>query len=114
VAEEQAGYGADKRSDFNKRCDTLKAPLVKTAQCIEELERKGYIRILIRPRETEKLPQDYGEHWRRYENFYMSEIESLTFACTTIIIPRLKLYKYWEQTHDKEPAKKIRPVAVGV
>jgi hypothetical protein len=91
----------------------LKAPLVKTAQCIEELERKGYIRILIRPRETEKLPPDYGEHWRRYENFYKSEIDSLIFACTALIIPRLKLYKYWELMNRKEK-QPIRPIAVRI
>jgi hypothetical protein len=114
VAEERAGYGADKRSDFNKRWEKLKQPLVETAKFIEELERKEWIRILIRPHETGELPQNYGRHWRRYENFYMSEIESLIFACTTIIIPRLKLYKYWERTHTKEPEKKVRPIAVRV
>jgi hypothetical protein len=113
VAEEQAGFGTGKRSDFTKQCDTVKPLLVGTARCIEELERKGYIRVLIRPRETEHFPQNFGEHWRRYENFYMSEIESLIFACTTIIIPRLKLYKYWEQTHNKGPEKKVRPVAAN-
>jgi hypothetical protein len=41
----------------------------------------------------------------------MSEIESLIFACTAIIIPRLKLYKYWELMNRKEK-QPIRPVAV--
>jgi hypothetical protein len=114
VAEEQAGFGTGKRSDFTKQCDALKPVLIGTARCIEELERKGYIRVLIRPRETEPLPPDLAEHWRRYENFYMSEIEPLIFACTTILIPRLKLYKYWEQTHNTYPEKKVCPVAVAV
>ena len=113
VAEEHAGFGTGKRSDFTKQCDALKPILVGTARCIEELEQKGYLRVLLRPREIETFSQDFGKHWRRYENFYMSEIEPLIFACTTIIIPRLKLYKYWEQTHNKASEKKVRPVAVA-
>ena len=111
--QEHAGFGTGKRSDFTKQCDALKPILVGTARCIEELEQKGYLRVLLRPREIETFSQDFGKHWRRYENFYMSEIEPLIFACTTIIIPRLKLYKYWEQTHNKASEKKVRPVAVA-
>jgi hypothetical protein len=112
VAEERAGYAADRRTEFNKRCETLKKPLVETARFIEELEQQKYIRTLRKPIQIEELPKDYGEHWRRYENFYMSELEPLIFACTSLFIPRLKLYKYWEQINRKE-SMRIRPLAVG-
>jgi hypothetical protein len=108
VAEERAGYGADRRTEFSKRCEQLKKPLVETARFIEKLETREYIRTLRKPAEPETLPKDYGEHWRRYENFYMNELEPIIFACTSLIIPRLKLYKYWENLcRGKKPSGSV-------
>jgi hypothetical protein len=42
----------------------------------------------------------------------MSELEPLVFACTSLFIPRLKLYKYWEQINRKE-SHRSRPLAAG-
>jgi hypothetical protein len=92
VAEKGANESADPRSVFNKRCEILKKPLIDIADFITDLVQHDYIRIIAKHSKVE-LPKDYGAHWRRYEAFYMSELESLLFVCSHILVPKLKLYK---------------------
>jgi hypothetical protein len=92
VAEEGANESADRRSEFNKRCEALKKPLIDTANCIIDLVQHDYIRIITK-HSNEELPRNYGAHWRRYEAFYMSELEPLLFVCSHWLVPKLKLYK---------------------
>jgi hypothetical protein len=92
VAEERANDSVDRRSEFNKRCETLKKPLVDTARFIVDLANHDYLRVIARHERVE-LPPNYGARWRRYEAFYASEIDALCFACSAWFVPKLKLYR---------------------
>jgi hypothetical protein len=92
VAEEGAHDSADRRSEFNKRCEALKKPLVETANFIIDLMNHDYLRVIMKHDKIE-LPPNYGAHWRRYEAFYASEMDALSFVCSAWLIPRLKLYR---------------------
>ncbi|MDR3341554.1 MAG: hypothetical protein LBT14_01985 [Treponema sp.] len=100
VSEKGANESADKRSEFNKRCETLKKPLLDTANFIIDLAEHDYLRLIKKQSKVE-LPQNYGAHWRRYEAFYMSELESLIVVCSNLLIPKLKLYKLAKLDEEK-------------
>ncbi|MDR3343145.1 MAG: hypothetical protein LBT14_10255 [Treponema sp.] len=100
VSEKGANESADKRSEFNKRCETLKKPLIDTANFIIDLVEHDYLRLIKKQSKIE-LPQNYSAHWRRYEAFYMSEIESLIVVCSNLLIPKLKLYKLAKFDEEK-------------
>jgi hypothetical protein len=92
MAEEGANNGADRRSEFNKRCEMLKKPLVDTARFIIELMDHDYLRVIVKEKKAE-LPLNYGAQWRRYEAFHASEIDALGFVCSNWLVPKLKLYR---------------------
>jgi hypothetical protein len=92
VAEEGANESADKRSEFNKRCETLKKPLVSTANFLVDLMEHDYLRVIAK-HNTVEPPPNFGAHWRRYEAFYSSELAPLCFVCSNWLIPRMKLYR---------------------
>jgi hypothetical protein len=98
VAEEGANDGADRRSEFNRRCETLKKPLLETANFIIDLVEHDYLRVIAR-HERGELPPNYGTRWRRYEAFYASELEALCFACSAWFVPKLKLYRLKNAPH---------------
>ncbi|MDR3171111.1 MAG: hypothetical protein LBU17_05695 [Treponema sp.] len=100
VAEEGANESADRRSEFNKRCEALKKPLVDTANFIIELVHHDYVRIIAKHSDV-KLPKNYGAHWRRYEAFYMEELEPLRFVCSNWLVPKLKLYRLLKLDEEK-------------
>jgi hypothetical protein len=92
MAEEKANESADRRSEFNKRCEMLKKPLVDMAHFIIELVDHDYLRVIVKEKKAE-LPLKYGAYWRRYDAFYASEIDALRFACSNWLVPKLKLYR---------------------
>jgi hypothetical protein len=92
VAEEGANDSADRRSEFNKRCETLKKPLMEIANFIIDLANHDYLRVIVKHERVE-LPPNYGAHWRRYEAFYGTEIDALGFVCSAWFVPKLKLYR---------------------
>jgi hypothetical protein len=100
VAEEGANDNADNRSEFNKRCEVLKKPLVDTANFIVDLVNHDYLRVIARHDRVE-LPPNYGAHWRRYEAFYASEMDALCFVCSTLFVPKLKLYRLVKAGEEK-------------
>ncbi|MDR3341577.1 MAG: hypothetical protein LBT14_02105 [Treponema sp.] len=100
VAEEGANKSADRRSEFNKRCEALKKPLIETAKFIIDLVKHDYIRIIAKRSDVE-LPENYGAHWRRYEAFYPSELEVLIVVCSHWLVPKLKLYKFLKVGEEK-------------
>jgi hypothetical protein len=93
VAEEGASDRADRREFFNKRCETLKKPLLDTADFIVELVNHDYLRVIPKTAKVE-LPANYGTRWRRYEAFYASESDALRFVCSAWLVPKRKLYRF--------------------
>ncbi|MDR3343944.1 MAG: hypothetical protein LBT14_14405 [Treponema sp.] len=88
------------RSEFYAECETIKKTLVKIAESIIYLCQDDYVRVFFRnPKEKTWLPQDYQEHWRAYEMFMKGEVEPLLYVCSIRIVPKLKLYKFWETLH---------------
>ena len=92
VAEEGANDSADRRSEFSRRCEVLKKPLVQIAKFITELVDHNYLHVITRHDKVE-LPPNYGAHWRRDETFYGAEIDALRFVCSNWLVPKLKLYR---------------------
>jgi hypothetical protein len=92
VAEEGANDSADKRSEFNKRCEIIKKPLMEIASFIIDLVEHDYLRVIAKHERVE-LPPNYGAHWRRYEAFYASELDALRFVYSAWLVPKLKLYQ---------------------
>jgi hypothetical protein len=93
VAEEGANDSADRRTEFNKRCETLKKPLVEIANFIIKLVEHNYLHVITRHDKID-LPPNYGAHWRRYETFYGTEIDALRFVCSAWLVPKRKLYRF--------------------
>jgi hypothetical protein len=104
VAEEGANDSADRRSEFNKRCETLKKPLMEIANFIIDLANHDYLRVITKHEKVE-LPSNYGAHWRRYETFYGTEIDALRFVCSAWLVPKRKLYQF-----EKPQLEKMRTV----
>ncbi|MDR3171122.1 MAG: hypothetical protein LBU17_05750, partial [Treponema sp.] len=67
---------------------------------IIDLVQHDYLRIITKHSDVE-LPKNYGAHWRRYEAFFMSEIESLLFVCSHWLVPKLKLYRLLKLDEEK-------------
>jgi hypothetical protein len=82
----------DKRSEFNKRCEALKKPLVSTANFLVDLVEHDYLRVIAKHDAVEP-PPNFCTRWRRYEAFYSSELAPLCFVCSNWLIPRMKLYR---------------------
>ncbi|MDR3170348.1 MAG: hypothetical protein LBU17_01830 [Treponema sp.] len=88
------------RSEFYTECEKIKKSLVEIAENIIVLCQDNYVRVLFRnPNEKPRLPQDYQEHWRAYEMFMKGELEPLLYVCSIRVVPKLKLYKFWEKLH---------------
>ncbi|MDR2633755.1 MAG: hypothetical protein LBC51_09080 [Treponema sp.] len=80
------------------RCMALKQKLLEIADFIRYLIREGYVQTLPKHCGEYPLPeQERPGRWFRYEDFTPRERASLAFACSVQLIPRLKLYDYWEQ-----------------
>jgi hypothetical protein len=109
VAEEGANDSADRRAEFNKRCETLKKPLVEIANCIIDLVNNDYLRVIMKHERVE-LPPNYGTHWRRYETFYGTEIDALRFVCSAWLVPKRKLYQFEKAQLEKIYSEKPRTV----
>jgi hypothetical protein len=106
VAEEGANDSADRRTEFNKRCETLKKPLIEIANFIIDLAKHEYLRGIVK-HERMELPPNYGAHWRRYETFYGTEIDALRFVWSAWLVPKRKLYRL-----EKPQLEKVHTVKV--
>jgi hypothetical protein len=110
VAEAGANDSADRRSEFNKRCEALKQPLMEIANFIINLANHDYLRVIVKHERTE-LPPNYGAYWRRYETFYGTEIDALRFVCSSWLVPKRKLYRFEKPQitiQSKKEVDKIR------
>jgi hypothetical protein len=104
VAEAGANDSADKRSEFNKRCEIIKKPLVEIANFIIDLVNHDYLRVILKHEQVE-LPPNYKTYWRRYEAFYRTEIDALRFVYSAWLVPKQKLYRL-----EKPRVMKIVPL----
>jgi hypothetical protein len=88
----------DTDEPVNLRCIALKQKLLEIADCIRYLVREGYVQTISKYGDENPLPeQRHLETWFGYDDFTPRERGSLSFACSVQLIPRLKLYDYWEK-----------------
>jgi hypothetical protein len=109
VAEAGANDSADKRSEFNKRCEIIKKPLVEIANFIIDLVEHDYLRVIVK-HNTVEPPPNFGAYWRRYEAFYGTEIDALRFVCSTWLVPKQKLYLLEKLRVKKPRAVNVAPL----
>jgi hypothetical protein len=87
----------DERNSFYEYCGRIKKQLVCIADCINYLAQDDYVRVLYKPAIGREVLSDTDmRHWRRYEQFTPDELESLAYACSIQVVPKLKLYKTLE------------------
>jgi hypothetical protein len=82
----------DERSFFYEYCGRIKKQLVGIADCINYLAQNDYVRVLYKSAIGHDINNDM-RYWRRYEQFTPDELESLVYACSIQVVPKLKLYK---------------------
>jgi hypothetical protein len=79
---------------FMERCEQIKAKILSISGIIEELIDEGYITVEpLNYEDRPALPADYIKCWRKYQHFYKSEAESLSFVCLSRFVPEQKLYE---------------------
>jgi hypothetical protein len=77
---------------FRARCKSIKEELLVIADFMGYLAQQRYVRII----ERFSYPLDIPEHWQKYEDFGPVEAVSLSFTYSSILVPRLTLYNFWE------------------
>ncbi|MDR2798150.1 MAG: hypothetical protein LBB80_07380, partial [Treponema sp.] len=83
------------------RCIALKQKLLQIADFIGYLIQEGYVQTI--PKYCDPLPeQGRIGTWFQYGDFTPGERASLSFACSVQLIPRWKLYDYWEKREKKK------------
>ena len=85
------------------RCTALKQKLLEIADFIRYLVQEGYVQTIPKYGDDDTRPeQGRLENWFRYEDFTPRERGSLSFACSVQLIPRWKLYDYWEKREKRK------------
>jgi hypothetical protein len=89
-------------TQFTQHCKELKQCLYNIADFIIYLVERDYVRT-IHKSEQERIAcsADVPDRWRQYDDFTIAEIKAFTFVCSMHFIPRLKLYKYWNESLKK-------------
>jgi hypothetical protein len=91
-----SGEWDDSRA-FYPLCEQIKRQLLPIADCIGFLVQNDFVRVSYKSiGEQEHPSKDELEHWRKYEQFTMDELDSLLYACSVRIVPKFKLYKAME------------------
>jgi hypothetical protein len=98
VQKEQFTNDAVQFTQFTQYGKEIKQHLYTIADFIIYLVQRDYLRTIHKSaQERINGPPDLPDRWRRYDNFTIAEIKAFTFACSMHFIPRLKLYKYWNE-----------------
>ncbi|MDR0722274.1 MAG: hypothetical protein LBF75_05705 [Treponema sp.] len=85
------------------RCIALKQKLLEIADFIRYLIQEGYVHTIPKYCDENPLPeQEHLDTWFRYNDFTPRERASLSCACSVQLIPRLKLYDYWEKREKRK------------
>ncbi|MDR3115805.1 MAG: hypothetical protein LBU25_09835, partial [Treponema sp.] len=87
----------------------IKQKLLEIADFIRYLIQEGYVQTIPKNGYADPLlEQGRLGTWFRYDDFTPGERASLSFVCSVQLIPRLKLYDYWEK-RVKAGAGSLRP-----
>ncbi|MHB9292444.1 hypothetical protein Holit_01541 [Hollandina sp. SP2] len=85
------------------RCIALKQKLLDIAVFIRYLIQEGYVQTIPKYCLADPLPeQGRLGTWFRYDDFTPGERASLSFVCSVHLIPRFKLYNYWEKREKRK------------
>jgi hypothetical protein len=89
-------------TQFTQHAKELKQRLYNIAEFIIYLVERDYVRT-IHKSEQERIVcfLDVPDRWRQYDDFTIAENKAFTFVCSMHFIPRLKLYKYWNESLKK-------------
>jgi hypothetical protein len=89
-------------TQFTQHGKELTQRLYNIAEFIIYLVERDYVRT-IRKSEQERIvcSPDVPDRWHQYDDFTSVEIKAFTFVCSMHFIPRLKLYKYWNESLKK-------------
>jgi hypothetical protein len=89
-------------TQFTQECKKIKQQLYNIADFIIYLVQHDYLRTIHKSdQERIECPLDLPDQWRQYDDFTIAEIKAFTFVCSMHFIPRLKLYKYWNESLKK-------------
>ncbi|GHU72153.1 hypothetical protein FACS189450_09430 [Spirochaetia bacterium] len=85
---------------FMERCEQIKAKVLSISGVIRELADEGYISVQpLKYEARPALPGDYIRYWRKYQHFYQSEAEGLSFVCLSRFGAEQKLYNVRGKFH---------------
>jgi hypothetical protein len=82
---------------------------VEIANFIIDMVEHDYLRVIMK-HERVDLPSNYQVYWRRYEAFYVSEIDALRFVCSAWLVPKQKLYRFEKVEVEKPRIIKVVPL----
>ncbi|MDR2797887.1 MAG: hypothetical protein LBB80_06045 [Treponema sp.] len=84
----------DGTEQYNPPVAAIKKKLVEIADFMRYLVQQDYVKSI--PKNHDDYSSCIPEPWEEYDDFTPAEQETLTFACSVQLIPRLILYTYWE------------------
>jgi hypothetical protein len=85
------GSGVSKY-EFRRQCKSIIKTMVEIADFIAYLYEQGYVDGEYAGNKTHQLPDGYRKCWRRFEEFYTSESDTILFVRALEITPTGKLY----------------------
>ncbi|MDR3333291.1 MAG: hypothetical protein LBT13_00165 [Treponema sp.] len=89
-------------TQFTQHSKELKQRLYNIADFIMYLVQRDYLRTIHKSdKERIDCPLDVTDRWHEYDDFTIAEIKAFTFVSSMHFIPRLKLYKYWNESLKK-------------
>jgi hypothetical protein len=87
---------------FMERCEQIKAKMLSISDVIQELADEGYISVQpLKYGDRPALPADHIKYWRKYQHFYHSEAEGLSFVCLSRFEPEQELYDVWGKLNPR-------------
>ncbi|GHV07526.1 hypothetical protein FACS189485_17990 [Spirochaetia bacterium] len=87
---------------FMERCEQIKAKVLSISGVIRELADEGYISVQpLKYGDRPALPPDYISYWRKYQHFYHSEAEGLSFVCLSRFVVEQELYDVWAKLNPR-------------
>jgi hypothetical protein len=92
VYEENYNYRGGPRRIFNDKCRRIVEGLSEIASILIDLAERRYLALECSRKNQRELPADHTRNWRKYENIYPDESESILYIMSVMISPTEKLY----------------------